>query len=156
MSADPKGKPAPDAAADPAAAVAAFWTQWLEQSGRGAQALMEMMQSAGDPQQVLGAMQSAVDPQQVQRHWLDAVSRSLDDFMRSPAFLELMKQNLKTVTDLKGLQNQVTQGTAHELGMPLAGDIAGLFERLQSTEHRILDRLRAIEDRLKAIESKQR
>ena len=62
----------------------------------------------------------------------------------------------KSVTDLKGLQNQVTQGTAHELGMPLAGDIAGLFERLQSTEHRILDRLRAIEDRLKAIESKQR
>jgi phage tail tape-measure protein len=101
-------------------------------------------------------MQSAVDPQQAQRHWLDAVARSLDDFMRSPAFLELMKQNLKTVTDVKGLQNQVTQGTAHELGMPVTGDIAGLFERLQSTEHRILDRLRAIEDRLKAIESKQR
>jgi hypothetical protein len=154
MSADPKGKPTPDAAADPAAAVAAFWTQWLEQSSRGTQALLEMMQSAGDPQQVLGAMQSAVDPQKVQRHWLDAVARSIDDFMRSPAFLEIMKQNLKSVTDLKGLQNQVAQGTASQLGVAQASDITGLFERLQSTEQTILNRLRAIEDRLKAIEAK--
>ncbi len=154
MSADPKGKPAPSAAVDPAAAMAAFWTQWLEQSGRGAQALLERMQLPGDPQQVLGAMHAAVDPQQVHRHWLDAVARSIDDFMRSPAFLEIMKQNLKSVTDLKGLQNQVVQGTARELGMPQAGDISGLFERLQSTEQTILNRLRAIEDRLEAIEAK--
>jgi hypothetical protein len=134
--------------------VAAFWTQWLEQSSRGPQALLEMMKSGGDPQQVVGAMQSAVDPKQVHQNWLDAVARSIDDFMRSPAFLEIMKQNLKSVTDVKGLQNQVVQGTARELGMPLAGDITGLFERLQSTEQTILNRLRAIEDRLEAIEAK--
>lgn len=137
-----KSNPAPGAAVDPADAVTAFWTQWMEQSSRGTQALLEAMQTAGDPQQV-------------QRRWLDAVSQSLESYMRTPAFMEMMKQQLKVVTDLKAAQDQVLQGTARQFGMPLAADIGGLYERLHSTEQTILNRLRAIEDRLKAIESKQ-
>jgi len=121
--------------------VASFWTQWLEQSSRGTQALLEAMQSVGDPQQL-------------QRHWLDAVSRSLDDFMRTPTFLELLGNNLKAITDLKGMQDQVIQDTARHFGLPLAADITGLFERLHSTEQNILNRLQAIEERLKGIETK--
>jgi hypothetical protein len=128
-------------AADPAAAVVAFWTQWLEQSSRGTQALLEAMQTAGDSKQV-------------HQRWLDAVAQSLENFMRTPAFLEAMKQNLKVVTDLKGLQNQVVQGTARELGMPLADDITGLFERLNSIEQKILTRLEVVDSRLKAVEAK--
>jgi hypothetical protein len=134
-------KPNSSTATDPASMMAAFWAQWLEQSTRGTQALLEVMQKAGDPQQI-------------QRHWLDAVSRSLDDFMRTPAFLEVLKNNLKAVTDMKGLQDQVIQDTARHFGMPLAADITGLFERLHSTEQTILGRLDAIEARLKAIETK--
>ena len=99
-------------------------------------------------------MQTAGDPQQIQRRWLDAVSRSLDDFMRTPTFLELLKNNLKAVTDLKGMHDQVVEDTARQLGMPMAKDITGLYERLHSTEQTILDRLSAIEERLSAIESK--
>ncbi len=128
-------------AADPAAAMTSFWTQWLEQSSRGTQALLEVMQAAGDPQQI-------------QRRWLDAVSRSVDDFMRTPAFLEVLKNNIKAMTDLKALQDQAIQDTARQFGMPLAADITGLFERLHSTEQTILGRLKEIEDRLKAIEAK--
>jgi hypothetical protein len=144
MPTDSKTKPASNAntpAADPSAAIVSFWSQWLEQSARGTQAMLETMQSAGDPQQM-------------QRQWLDAVSRSLDDFMRTPVFLEAMKRNLKALTDMKGLQDQVLQGTARQFGLPLADDITGLFERLKSTEQTIIGRLKAIEDRLKAIESK--
>jgi len=133
--------PNPSAVADPVAAMSSFWAQWLEQSSQGTQAMME-------------AMQTSFDPQQIQRRWLEAMSRSFDDFMRSPAFLELMKNNLKAVTDLKGMQNQMVEDTARQFGIPLVGDIAGLFERLQSTEQTILNRLQAIEDRLKAIEQK--
>jgi hypothetical protein len=136
-----KTKPNSAAVADPVTAMAGFWSQWLEQSTRGTQALLEAMQTAGDPQQI-------------QRRWLDAVSRSLDDFMRTPSFLELLKNNLKAVTDLKGLHDQVVEDTARQLGMPMAKDITGLYERLHSTEQTILDRLSAIEERLKAIESK--
>jgi hypothetical protein len=126
---------------DPSTMIASFWTQWLEQSSRGTQALLEVMQGAGDPQQL-------------QRRWLDAMSRSLDDFMRTPTFLQLVGNNLKAVTDLKGMQDQVIQDTARHFGMPLAADITGLFERLHSTEQNIINRLQAIEERLKAIEPK--
>jgi hypothetical protein len=127
--------------ADPATMIASFWAQWLEQSSRGTQALLEVMQTVGDPQQM-------------QRRWLDSVSHSLDDFMRSPTFLELMKNSLKAITDLKGVQDQVVGDAVRQFGLPLATDITGLFERLHSTEQTILDRLKAIEDRLKAMESK--
>jgi len=126
---------------DPSTMIASFWTQWLEQSSRGTQALLEVMQGVGDPQQL-------------QRRWLDAMSRSLDDFMRTPTFLQLVGNNLKAVTDLKGMQDQVIQDTARHFGMPLAADITGLFERLHSTEQNIINRLLAIEERLKAIETK--
>jgi len=133
--------PNPSAVADPVAAMSSFWGQWLEQSSKGTQAMME-------------AMQTAFDPKEIQRRWLDALSRSFEDFMRSPAFLELMKNKLKAVTDLKSMQNQMVEDTARQFGIPLVGDIAGLFERLNSTEQTILNRLQAIEDRLKAIENK--
>src|SRR4051794_25032656 len=121
---------AAEAAAEPGAAMASFWAQWLEQSSRGTRAMLEAMQAVGDPQQI-------------QRRWLDAVSRSLDDFMSTPTFLELLKNNLKAITDLKGLQDQVVEETARQFGMPLAKDITGLYERLHSTEQTILDRLTA-------------
>jgi hypothetical protein len=113
----------------------------MEQSARGTQAVLEAMQAAGDPQQI-------------QRHWLDAVARSIDDFMRTPVFMEVMSQNLKMVTDLKRRQDQAIQDTARQFGQPLAADITGLFERLNSTERTIVARLQAIEDRLKAVETK--
>jgi hypothetical protein len=140
-STESKTKPNSSVAADPSTMMASFWAQWLEQSSRGTQALLEAMQSAGDPQQL-------------QRRLLDAVSHSLDDFMRTPTFNELVRNNLKAITDLKGMQDQVIQDTARQFGMPLAADITGLFERLHSTEQNILNRLIAIEERLKAIEPK--
>jgi hypothetical protein len=131
----------PNSTADPASMMASFWTQWLEQSSRGTQALLEVMQSAGDPQQL-------------QRRWLDAVAASIEGFMRTPAFMELMRTNLKAVTDLKGLQDSVVQDAARQVGMPTAADIMGLHERLHSTEQEILKHLVRIEERLKALESK--
>jgi hypothetical protein len=125
---------------DPASMMATFWSQWLEQSSRGTQALLEAMQIAGDPQNL-------------QRRWLDAVSRTLEDFMRTPAFMEVLKNNMKAVTDLKSLQDSVIQDAARQLGVPLTSDITGLFERLHSTEQAILRQLQAIEERLKVIES---
>src|SRR5438552_16600469 len=109
MSTNSKTQATPEPAAEPANPLFSFWTQWMEQSARGTQAMLEAMQAAGDPQQM-------------QRHWLDAVARSIEDFMRTPVFMEAMKRNLKMVTDLKRLQDQAVQGVAHQLGQPLAAD----------------------------------
>jgi hypothetical protein len=141
MSTNSKSGVKPDAAADPANALFSLWTQWLEQSVHGSQAVMEAMQAAGDPQQL-------------QRRWLDALSRSIEDFMRTPVFMEAMSRNMKVMTDLKAFQDQAVQGAARHLGQPLAADITGLFERLNSSSQTIMTRLREIEERLQAIEAK--
>jgi hypothetical protein len=122
--------------------VASFWAEWLEQSTRGTQALFGVVQGASDPQQV----------QEQQQQWLESAAESFDRFLRSGPFMEMMRQHLKTVTDLKTMQDQMVKGVARHFGMPLADDVFGLFERLHSTEQTILQRLQAIEERLQAIE----
>jgi len=138
---DPNGKHDPVQAIDPFSAITGFWSQWLEQSSRGTQAMME-------------AMQTTCDPQQLQGRWTDALARSIDDFLRSPVFLETMSRNLKMMTELRGLQDQVFGGVARELGVPLTEDVAALFDRLRGAEKAIMGRLDAIEDRLKSVEAK--
>ncbi|MGO9467512.1 MAG: hypothetical protein ACLQIB_30145 [Isosphaeraceae bacterium] len=143
---DSNSQTKPGAAADPTSMLAAFWAQWLEQSTRGTQALLEITQGIGDPQQT----------RERQQRWLETAAESFDSFLRTPPFMELMRQQLKAVTDLKMMQDQVVKGAARHLGMPLADDVFGLFERLHSTEQTIIDRLQAIEERLKAIEERIR
>jgi hypothetical protein len=132
----------PAVAADPASMFASFWAQWIEQSTRGTQALLEVIQGAGGPQQA----------KERQERWLATAAESFDSFFRTPPFMELMRQHLKAVTDLKTMQDQIVKGAARHFGMPLAEDVFGLFERLHRTEQTILDRLHAIEERLQVIE----
>lgn len=122
-------------------ALAEMWANLFEQSNQQAKSMLDLMKVSSDPQEI-------------QRRWLDAMGQSLDSFMRTPAFLESMQRNLKSMTDLKGVQDRFIQDAARQVGMPLATDITGLFERLHSVEQSILNRLKAIDTRLKAIESK--
>lgn len=127
-------------AVDPANALASLWAQCFEQANDQARVMLAALNQAGDPGEI-------------QKRWLEAVGQSLDGFMRTPAFLESMRQNLKLMTDLKSMQDQYIQDTGRALGIPLATDIAGLYERLHSHEHAILDRLGDIEERLRGIEA---
>ena len=127
--------PIPNATADPTAALFSFWTQWMEQSARGTQAMLEAMQSAGDLQHL-------------QRNWLDPVARSIEEFMRTPVFLEAMKRNLKAATDLKRLQDQVVGGH----GPPARQAAGGRYHRpvRSAPEHRADDHHPAAGDRRSA------
>jgi hypothetical protein len=128
-------------ASDPFSPFAGLWSGYLEQADAQGKAFLECLQAMGDPQQM-------------QRIWLDMLSKSIDGYMRSPAFMDAMQRNLKTMTDLKAAQDQVVQDLARQVGVPLASDIYGLFERLHSVEQTILSRLKSIEGRLAAIETK--
>lgn len=130
----------PGAAIDPVSATLQFWSQWMEQTTRGTQAILDAVGAIGDPNAL-------------QRKWAEVMSESADNFMRTPAFMEMMRRNLKTITDMKRMQDNAVQDTARHLGLPLADDITGLFERLNSTEQKILGRLKSIEDRLEALET---
>jgi hypothetical protein len=127
--------------ANPANALADLWARMFDQSNSQARVFLDLMSSMGDPGEL-------------QRRWLDAVAQSLDGFMRTPAFLEAMQRNIKAMTDLKTMQDRFIQDSARHLGMPLAADITGLFERINSVEQSVLSRLKTIETKLKTIESK--
>jgi len=120
---------------------ASFWTNYLEQTDAHGKAMLEYFQTLGDPQQM-------------QKRWLENLGQSLDSYMRSPAFLEAMQRNLKVMTDVKSFQDQLVQDVARHVGVPLASDVYGLFERLHSVEQTILKQLKAIDGRLAEIETK--
>jgi len=90
--------------ADSAFPLAAFWTNYLEQTDAHGKAMLEYFQTLGDPQQM-------------QKRWLETLGQSLDSYMRSPAFLEAMQRNLKVMTDLKSFQDQVVQDVARHVGV---------------------------------------
>ncbi len=126
-------------AADPARDFLEFWRNYFEQTAIQTRILLEGMQG-GKP----------LD--QLHDQGLASLSQGLDSFMRTPAFLEALKQSLKRMIDLKLMQDQVAQTVSQQTGLPLTADITGLFERVHSAEQTILKQLATLDDRLKAIE----
>ncbi len=126
-------------AADPARDFLEFWRNYFEQTAIQTRILLEGMQGG-----------KSLD--QLHTQGLESLSQSLDGFMRTPAFLEVLKQSLKRMIDLKQMQNQMSQSIVQQTGLPLAADVTGVFERVHSAEQTILARLAMLDDRLKAIE----
>ena len=83
-----------------------------------------------------------------QRRWFDAVSKSMDAYMRSPVFLQAMKQNTDAAIKIKQQADDLATEIARNANIPTASDISGLFERLHSVEEVILSRLGRIDERL--------
>jgi len=138
MSSD-KSSEGGSSAADPARDFLEFWKNYFEQTAIQTRILLEGMQG-GKP----------LD--QLHTQGLESLSQSLDGFMRTPAFLEVLKQSLKRMIDLKQMQDQMSQSVAQQTGLPLAADVTGVFERVHSAEQTILKQLAKLDDRLKAIE----
>ena len=124
---------------DPARDFLEFWRNYFEQTAIQTRIFLETMHGG-----------KSLD--QLHNQWLASLSQSLDSFMRTPAFLEVLKQTLKRMVDLKLLQDQTAQSVAQQTGLPLAADVTGVFERVHSAEQTILKQLAKLDDRLKAIE----
>jgi hypothetical protein len=128
------------AAVDPAREFLEFWRNYFEQTAIQTRILFETMPGGKSFEQLHG-------------QWLSTLSESLDEFMRTPPFLEMLKQTLKRMTDLKVMQDQMAQSMAQQSGFPLAADVTGVFERVNSAEQSILRRLERMEERLGTIEA---
>jgi hypothetical protein len=100
----------------------------------------------------LDGIDDSIDLKAWQRRWLDSVSKSMDAYMRSPAFLQAMKHNMDSINQTKMRIDDVLTEVARNANIPMASDISGLFERLHSVEETILRRLAHIDERLTTIE----
>jgi hypothetical protein len=120
-----------------------FWTKFIEQSTEQTQAL-------------LAGFKETSDPAALRRLWLDSMARSLDVYMRTPAFLDGVRRNYEMMTQLKGAAEDFARDVSRTTGIPRVSDISGLFERLRIGQEAILARLAEIEHRLEGLESKRR
>ena len=116
-----------------------LWSSYVKQADDATRELLE-------------GLDGNVDVKTWQRRWYDAVSRSMDAYMRSPLFLQAVKQNTDAMIKTKQHADDLATEFARNANIPTAGDISGLFERLHSVEEVILHRLGRIEQRLETIE----
>jgi hypothetical protein len=116
-----------------------FWSSYIHQANDTTRELLE-------------GINGNSDVKAWQRRWFDAVSKSMDAYMRSPMFLQAMKQNADFVVKAKRQADDLATEFARNANIPTAGDISGLFERLHSVEETVLRRLGRIDERLTAIE----
>jgi hypothetical protein len=119
-----------------------FWAEYVQ---RASDTARQMFQSA------TGA---DADPRTWQRRWLEAVGQSVDAYLRSPAFLDAMKQNMDMMIKAKLQADDFTKEFARNANLPTASDVTGIFERLRSVEDAILARLAQMDRRLEAIEAR--
>jgi len=119
-----------------------FWTQMVDQRGDWMQTMM-----AGAP--------ANMDLQTLRKRWLEALTKSIDAYVRTPAFLESMRRNFDAMTSMKTSSDLAKREVLRQAGMPYVEDIAGLYERLQTGQELLLDRLAAIDQRLAKIERRE-
>jgi hypothetical protein len=119
----------------------AFWSEYANQVN-------------DSTRQFLDGIDDQVNFKTMQRRWFDAVSKSMDAYMRSPMFLQAMKHHSDAAVKVKLQADDWANEIARNVNIPTTGDISGLFERLHSVEETILSRLGSIQDRLGTIEEK--
>ena len=83
-----------------------------------------------------------------------AMTKSIEAYMRTPAFLESMRRNAEAMTATKVTSELAKREFARQSGMPHIEDISGLYDRLETAHEVLLGRLQSIEDRLEAIDKK--
>ena len=78
---------------------------------------------------------------QVRTGIFQALSQSWDEFMRSPQFLESMKQYLEGAVSFRKWTTDFLTKAHHEMQEPTREDIDSIMLSVRQSERRILDRL---------------
>jgi hypothetical protein len=79
-----------------------------------------------------------------------ALSQSWDEFMRSPQFLESMKQWMENAMAFRKMSNDFLTKARHETQAPAREDIDATMQAVHHMETRVLDRM---EDLAKQVEA---
>src|SRR5215471_18390764 len=120
---------------------AAFQKIWGE-------SLSKMIQTAfsagpnSPPPEVVREMRSGI---------FQALAKSWDEFMRSPQFLEGMKQWMDQAVAFRKLSNDFMAKVRNEMQMPSRDDIDSVMLAVRHMEKRLLDRIDHLAERLGAL-----
>ncbi len=84
-----------------------------------------------------------------------AMSRYAEEFMRSPQFLEAMKQSMDAGMLFRKMVNEFLGRLQFEMQGISRGDVDALVKRLKRMENRLADRLDDLVERLERLEARQ-
>lgn len=110
---------------------AAFQKLWTETLIKTMQAAWTAAPNA-PPAEILREMRAGL---------MEGLAQSWDRFMRSPEFLDLMRQWLEQVVSFRKISNDLVGKVRNELQAPSAEDIENIVVAVRHMENRVLDRL---------------
>ena len=120
---------------------AVFARLWTDLAGKMSMAGLSFTPGASPPEaarQVRGAM-------------FDAMSKYFDEYMRSPQFMESMKQSLDASMAFRRQCQEFLTQMHHEAQTPAREDIDSLMVTVRHVETRLLDRIEDLSARLDEI-----
>jgi hypothetical protein len=122
----------------PADPFTAFWTDmWSKMAAGGAQ------MPAPQPD-MLNAMRKS---------FFEAMAKYADEFMRSEAFLQMMKLSVDNAMIWQQMMDKYLHGNVAALQMPTRGDVEQLLPLLRGMEQRLTERLNELSQRVENLEA---
>lgn len=91
---------------------------------------------------------------QIRSGIFQALSQSWDEFLRSPQFLEGMKQWMGAATTMRKTAADLLTKAQHEMQMPAREDAEDILLSVRQVENRILDRIEDLAKQVAALEGR--
>jgi hypothetical protein len=110
---------------------AAFQKIWVDSVSKMMQAAFTITPNSPPPE-VLRQIRSGI---------FQALADSWDEFMRSPQFLEGMKQWMETAINFRKISNDFMSKVRNEMQAPSRDDVDTLMVNIHHIEKRLLDRI---------------
>jgi len=85
--------------------------------------------------------------------FFDAWAKHCDEFLRSDAFLDVLKKSMDSALAFKQELNEFMTKALHEKQMPARSDTDSILLVLRSMEDRVLERIDRLSDRVDALET---
>jgi predicted nucleic acid-binding Zn-ribbon protein len=117
------------------------WSSFLVQTGESARKLLESYDRSGN----VG---------QLSRERLDSAREKMDDYLRSPEFLNAMKQNIDVMIKTKRQLNDLYRELAPHAGGAASGEFQELSEGLRAAGESVRARLSEIEKQMATVDAK--
>ncbi len=89
---------------------------------------------------------------QMQRAFMDALAKYCDEFMRSPQFLNMMKQSMDNALSFKQHVDRFLTEAHRSVHSPSIGDVDDIVGLLRTIEDRVIERIDVLETRLRDVE----
>ncbi len=133
---------------DAAEPFARAWGDFMSQFG--------MAGAAGSSNEAPTPSWSDEAMKQMQRTFLDALAKYCDEFMRSPQFLNMMKQSMDNALSFKQHVDRFLTEAHRSVHSPSIGDVDDIVGLLRTIEDRVIQRIDVLETRLRDVEGPAR